>query len=272
MKRFHALVADDEPLARSMVAGLLRRDPDIEQVTECGDADGVRRVLIKNAVDMAFLDIEMPGESGLDLAERLGPGGPVVVFVTAFNRYATNAFDVQAIDYVMKPFSDGRFAEAVERAKRRVRERQIGKLANQLAELSAELKPIDVAQDVVHEHAWPRPDPATAARLCIKQGDRSIILDERDIQWVEAEDYYVLVHTTGGRHMIRTSLATMEERLSPDLFVRTHRGALVNLHEVQETRDGGSVVVLRDGTIVPVSRARRQYVRDCLEARFGLRS
>jgi two-component system LytT family response regulator len=260
--RFHALVADDEPLARAMVASLLRTDRDVERVTECGDARCVRQVLAREQVDMAFLDIEMPEISGLALAESLSPGGPVVVFVTAFNRYAPDAFDVQAIDYVMKPFSDARFMEAVDRAKRRVRERQLGKLADQLALLSAELKQSDVAEGTAATQA--------SRKLALKQGDHSIVLNESEIVWVEAEDYYVRVHTTAGRHLIRASLATMEQRLSTPQFVRVHRGALVNIDAVSELRDGGNVLVLTNGTIVPISRSRKQQVEAIFEARFGL--
>ena len=260
MTRFIALVADDEALARAMVAGLLRRDPDIERVIECGDAEAVREALTRERVDLVFLDIEMPEVSGLELASSFGPVGPVVVFVTAFNRYAPNAFDVQAIDYVMKPFSDERFSEATERAKRRVRERQIGKLADQLLLLSSELKHGDAPADVRATIA-PR-------RLALKQGDRSVVLDESEILWVEAEDYYVLVHAARGRHMIRASLAAMEQRLSASQFVRAHRGALVNIDAIAEMRDGDNVLVLTSGTIVPISRSRKPHVEAAFEARF----
>jgi two-component system LytT family response regulator len=240
--RFHALVADDEPLARAMVANLLRSDHDVERVTECGDARCVRQVLARERVDMAFLDIEMPEVSGLELAESLSPRGPVVVFVTAFNRYAPNAFDVQAIDYVMKPFTDARFMEAVDRAKRRVRERRLSRLADQLALLSAELK-----------------DGEGVENTPTAQAPRKL-----------AVDYYVRVHVVDGRHLIRASLATMEQRLSTEQFVRVHRGALVNIEAVRELRDGGNVLLLTDGTIIPISRARKQQVETMFEARFGL--
>src|SRR4026209_2533425 len=126
MTRFRVLVAEDEPLARSMVAGLLTRDGDVEGVVECGDARDARDALARQQIDIAFLDIEMPGATGLELAEGTTAKGPVIVFVTAFSQYAPSAFDVQAVDYVLKPFSDERFAEALERAKTRVRERRLG--------------------------------------------------------------------------------------------------------------------------------------------------
>jgi DNA-binding LytR/AlgR family response regulator len=140
MTRFRTLVADDEPLARTMVAALLRADPDVESVFECGDAACTRDSIARLRPDIVFLDIEMPGSSGLQIADALDARGPIVVFITAFSGYATQAFDVSAVDYVLKPFSDQRFAEAVERAKRRVRERRLGELATQVASLSAELR------------------------------------------------------------------------------------------------------------------------------------
>jgi len=141
MTTFRALVVEDEPLARRMVAELLRRDPEIAQVVECAGAAEAAQALTRERVDVAFLDIEMPGLSGLELAQSFTPAGPVIVFVTAFGRYATEAFDVLAVDYVLKPFSDERFATAVGRAKTRVRERRLAELATQLATVSEELKP-----------------------------------------------------------------------------------------------------------------------------------
>jgi two-component system LytT family response regulator len=140
MTRFRVLVADDEPLALGMVATLLRDDEEVDDVLECGYAKAARALSAAHHPDIVFLDIEMPEVTGLDLAEDLSDGGPIVVFVTAFSRYATDAFEVDASDYVLKPFTDERFAEALQRAKRRVRERRSGELANQLASLSSELR------------------------------------------------------------------------------------------------------------------------------------
>jgi two-component system LytT family response regulator len=257
--RFRVLVAEDEPLARAMVASLLQRDVEVEAVVECADAHAAREALGRQQIDIAFLDIEMPGASGLDVAEAAASGGPVVVFVTAFSQYAPAAFDVQAIDYVLKPFSDDRFFEALGRAKTRVRERRLGELANQLASVSAELKPpADAA-----------PAAAYLARLTFKDGDRSMAVDTSDVLWIEAEDYYVLVHSKRGRHMIRATLASLEERLDPHLFIRVHRAAIVNIDEVREVHDdGGLVVALSDGARVPVSRSRRRHVEPLLVPRL----
>jgi len=252
VSRFRVLVAEDEPLARSMLADLLKRDAEVANIVECGGGRDVRDALARQQFDIAFLDIEMPEASGLELAESANADGPVIVFVTAFSRYATNAFDVHAVDYVMKPFSDERFFTALERAKTRVRERRLGELASQLGTLSAELRR-DESKD---EHG-----PPFLTRLSFKQGDRSVLLSVSEIVWIEAEDYYVLVHSTRGRHMVRAALSSLEERLDPHAFLRVHRAAIVNVAEVKEVSDDGALVLhLSDGSRVAVSRSRRRHV------------
>jgi two-component system LytT family response regulator len=257
MMSFRVLVAEDEPLARRMVADLLRRDPDVHDIVECASASDVQTALTRGAVDIAFLDVEMPEATGLDIAQRLLPSGPVVVFVTAFSRYATDAFDVLAVDYVLKPFSDERFFSALERAKTRVRERRLAELASQLATVSGELQ-----RPVADRSAY-------LTRLAFKQGDHSVVVNIADIVWIEAEDYYVLVHTAHGRHMVRATLSSLEERLDPQQFLRVHRAAVVNANEVREVHDaGGLMLVLSDGSRVPVSRARRKHVEPLLVPRL----
>jgi two-component system LytT family response regulator len=265
MTRFRALVADDEPLARAMVAALLREDQEIETVVECGDAAAARALIAEQHPDIVFLDIEMPEVTGLDLAGELGDEGPVVVFVTAFNKYATDAFDAEASDYVLKPFTDERFADAVRRAKRRVRERRLGALAGQLATLASELRPVE-------GELTKSPESDYLKRLAFRHNDRSIVLKTSDIVWIEAEDYYVRVHSKQGRHLVRASLASLEERFDPQAFLRVHRAALVNVDEVREIKDEGTLsLVLSDGTAVPVSRSKKASVEAALIPRLRSR-
>ena len=266
MSGFRVVVVDDEPLARMMVATLVRRDAEIESVVECGDALGVAEVLAREQPHILFLDIEMPGMDGLQVARLVDDTGPVVVFITAFSQYAARAFDVNAVDYVMKPFSDQRLADALERAKRRVRERRLVALANQAASLPEE--PAGVHEPV------PLPgEPVSsryAPRLAFKVGDRAVVLKNEEIVWIEAEDYYVLVHSARGRHLVRVPLASLEERLDPQFFIRAHRGAIVNLREVHEfDQSDGAWLVMSDGSRVPVSRSRRRKVEERLLPRAG---
>ena len=164
-----------------------------------------------------------------------------------------------AVDYVLKPFSDERFATAVGRAKTRVRERRLAELATQLATVSEELKPAAAAER-----------PSYLTRLSFRQDDHSVIVNVADVIWIEAEDYYVLVHTRQGRHMVRATLASFEERLDPQRFVRVHRAAIVNVQDVREVHDaGGLLLVLSDGSQVPVSRSRRRQVEPLMLPRLG---
>lgn len=263
MTRFRILVADDEPLARGIVVHLLKGDQEIESVVECGDATSARESIARLRPDIAFLDIEMPGATGLQIAGDLPDGGPMIVFLTAFSRYATHAFDVSAVDYVLKPFSDERFLEALERAKRRVRERRLGDLASQVATLSAELR---------HDEGDPSRTldrPEYLQRLAFKDGDRAVVLQAADVVWIEAEDYYVLIHAKRGRHLVRTSLASLEQRLDPRRFLRVHRTAIVNVEEVRSIQDSGRLLLtLSDGSEVVVSRSRRPHVEPLVHPRL----
>ncbi len=260
MNSFRVLVVDDEPLARSMLATLIREDADVAAVQECGEAGLVREKLATFQPHILFLDIEMPEIGGIQIAEGIDDAGPAIVFVTAYGQYATRAFDVSAVDYVLKPFSDARLFEALERAKRRVRERRLGELASEVASLSAELNA-----------EKPLPSDATRylQRLALKVGDKAIVLKTSEIVWIEAEDYYVLVHSTRGRHLVRIPLTSLEEQLDPRHFVRVHRAAIVNMDAVQEIDSAdGTALKLSDGSRVPVSRSRRKRVEDTLAPRL----
>jgi len=258
---FRVLVVDDEPLALQMAAGLVRRDFEVESVVECRDASAFPDMIARHQPHIVFLDIQMPGMDGLHLARLIDASGPVVVFITAFSQYAARAFDVNAVDYVMKPFSDQRLIDSLDRAKRRVRERRLGQLANQVASLSAELAGL--------RESTREPDTTYSSRLAFKSGDRAIVLRTDEIVWIEAEDYYVLVHSSRGRHLVRMPLTSLEERLDPQQFARVHRAALVNMHEVKEfDRSDGSWLVMSDGSRVQVSRSRRKRVEQLLLPRL----
>jgi two-component system LytT family response regulator len=254
--RFTVLVAEDEPLARAMLVTLLKRDDDITAVVECADAHETRAALERRNIDIAFLDVEMPGATGLEIATGLTSGAPVIVFVTAFSRYALPAFDVAAVDYVLKPFSDGRLFSALDRAKMRMRERRLGQLASELASVSTESKAATPAGGYL-------------TRLPYRDNDRSLFIKTCDIVSIEAEDYYVRVHAKSGRHMLRVTLTHLEERLDPKVFLRVHRTAIVNINEVVEVQDeGGLVLLLSSGARVPVSRSRRRDVEPILRPRL----
>ncbi|HVS62190.1 MAG TPA: LytTR family DNA-binding domain-containing protein [Thermoanaerobaculia bacterium] len=261
MSRFRVLVADDEPLARGIVVDLVAADADAEVVAECGDGESTRCAIRRERPDILFLDIEMPELDGLEVHESLDDEElPAVVYVTAYQRYAARAFDVAAIDYLVKPFSDERFATAFERAKQRVRERRLGALAEQVAQLAEELT-TGSSEPAGEQRRRP------LDRLSIKASSRSLIIPAEEIVWIESEDYYVRVHSAQGRHLLRASLDRLEERLDPTRFVRVHRRALVAVPEVREVVElfkGARAAVLSDGCRVRISRARWKAIQPVL--------
>lgn len=265
MTRFRVLVVDDEPLAREAIRGLLERDDEIASVTECGDGEAALLQLRNQRPDIAFLDIEMPERGGLEVAAELTPEEmPAIVFVTAFDDYATRAFEVRALDYVLKPFSDRRFFDALERAKQRVREQRLSELAERIATLSGELSgPGSIRED--DELKYLRKIP-------VKSRERTLLVDAAEIDWIESEDYYVRLHTSSGNHLLRASLSSLEQQLDPRRFLRVHRSAIVNLERVRELRPlfkGACVLRLSDGSSLRVSRSRRRQVEKTLMPRLG---
>lgn len=256
MSGFRVIVADDEPLARTMVKALLEADPEIASVAQCADATEVRQVIEHEGADIVFLDVEMPEVDGIRIARGLNGPDPVVVFVTAFSQYATLAFDVHAVDYVLKPFSDARFREAVARAKQRVRERR---------SLGAAATPRGIDSP-----SGPAAGREPADQLVFRDGDRPVFIRTTDIVWIEAQDYYVLVHTRHGRHLLRATLASLETRLDPQRFVRAHRAAIVNLDAVGAWLDrGGGELTMTDGTAITVSRSRRKAIAAAVASRLS---
>jgi two-component system LytT family response regulator len=252
------LVVDDEPLARETVRDLLAGDGDVELIGECGDGRSALAQIRERRPDIVFLDIELPAASGIAALAELSTGErPVVVYVTAYAQHAVRAFDLEAVDYVLKPFSDQRFAEALERAKRRVRERELSALAARLA----------------GAHREKQPDPPAPKkrdyldRLAVRRGDRRMLVGVEQIRWIESEDYYVRIHLDGASHLLRTSLATLEGRLDPDRFQRVHRTAIVRRDAVAEIRvlaSGIRMLVLDDGSELPVARSRLREVETWL--------
>lgn len=237
MKGLRVLVVDDEPLALAMVVALAAADPDVGDVHESGNPVDALAVAMHITPDIVLLDVDMPEMDGIELAERLSVSGPVVVFVTAHRRYAADAFEVGAIDYLLKPFSDGRFREALGRAKRRVAERRLFDQSAQAA-----------------------PTSPTAGTLAF--GEVTVTLS--DVFWIEAQDYYVRIHTADTRHLVRITLTSLEDRLPQETFLRVHRAAIVNLAAVRHHLEveGTLRLVLANGAQVPVSRARRRIVQE----------
>ena len=227
---FRTLIVDDEPLARESIRVLLERDRDVEIVGECSGVDAAALVA-RTRPHILFLDVQMPEIDGFDLLGLIGEETvPAVVFVTAYDAFAIRAFEVQALDYLLKPFDDARFARTLERAKERA-----------------------VA-----------PPPKSAGghrqRFLVRVRERIVVVNAPDIDWIEAADYYVSIHSGGHAYLLREPLAGLEKSLDPDVFFRVHRSAIVNLGRIREIHPmfrGDSMLVLSDGSQVKLSRSRR---------------
>lgn len=263
------LIVDDEPLAREGVRLLLARDPEIEVVGECGDVESAIRAVRAERPALIFLDVQMPGGSGFDVLARTADLPPaVVVLVTAFDQYAIRAFDASALDYVLKPFDDDRFARALSRAKRAIREQRAGEMNRQLVSLLERYQP----------GSAPAPPPVESAgsggskwltRLAIKSSGRIVFLRAEEIDWIGAADYYVEVHVGEKAHLLREPMTKLETRLDPRRFIRIHRSSIVNVDRVSEIRStphGDSVVLLHDGTKLRMSRSRRERLGELMRS------
>ena len=248
MPEIRTLIVDDEPLARRGVRQLLAGHPDLVVVGECRNGREALRAFDALSPDLVFLDVQMPGLDGFGvLREFRGRRLPFVVFVTAFDEFAVRAFEAHAVDYLVKPIAEARFAATLERVRERIRLVEAGELATRLAGL--------LAAEAARSRAAPE------WRIAVPTATGTLLLDPAEIDWIEARDYYAGIHAAGRRHLVRESLASLEGRLDPAQFVRVHRSALVRLDRVRELRatDGGeSVAILIDGTEVPVSRRRRE--------------
>lgn len=228
------LIVDDEPLARTAIRLLVESDPELTVAGECSGTEAVA-LIERFRPDILFLDIQMPEVDGFDVLEKAGMNAvPAIVFVTAHDRYALRAFDVAALDYLVKPFDDRRFFAALLRAKDQARTKRSGR----------------------------------TARFIVRAREKVVFVKETEIDWVEAADYYVSLHVGAKAHLLRKSMASLEEELDPSRFVRVHRSAIVNVERVKEMHQsfhGESLLVLQSGERVRVSRARREE----LERRMG---
>ena len=247
------LIVDDEPLARDCVRLALRDAPDIEVLDDCRDGTEAVRAIRRVHPDVVFLDVQMPGADGFAVIEQIGADRmPAVVFVTAFDTHAIRAFEVHALDYVLKPFENERLLEALERARERFRSRQDGELARRLAALvsgwSGDTPPPS-------SHGTPR----FVERFTVRHDDRIRFVDADDIEWIEAEGNYAVLHTAAEAHRIRLTLQTIEHQLDPRRFARIHRSTIVNLacvREIQPWFGGDYIAILHGGRKLRVSRTR----------------
>lgn len=234
------LAVDDEPLARKGLRRLVERHPGCALAGECADGPAAVQAIVELRPDVLLLDVQMPELDGFGVLRAVHASGarlPVVVFITAFDDYALEAFRVHALDYLVKPFTDERFHEALGRACAEVRASAEGELARRLLALAG----ANLA-------------PPPAPRLVVRSGERVLVIDPGELEWVQADSYYARLHVRGREHLLRESLTSLEGRLDPARFVRVHRSAIINLAFVREV--DRAQVLLTTGARVPLARDR----------------
>ena len=245
-EKVRALIVDDEPLARERLRRFLAREQDFELVAESPNGEAAVRDIAELRPDVVFLDVEMPEASGFDvLAQLAADACPLIIFVTAYDRYAIEAFDAHAIDYLLKPYTRERFSRAVERARQ------------QLARDSR----VDIDQRLSALLASRASGGAFLRRVMIKTAGRIYFIDTADVDWIGAEGNYLALHLGAETHLLRETMGDLLAKLDPAEFVRIHRSTIVNANRVKELRplfSGDYRAVLRDGTQLNLSRAYRE--------------
>ena len=250
--KIRVLIVDDEPLARRRIKSLLAHESNIDVIGECSDGFKAVSSISELTPDLVFLDVQMPAMDGFDVIKTIGPERmPTVIFVTAYDQYALKAFEVNALDYLLKPFDRRRFQKTLERAKTMIRGLQNGNVNNQLLSLLGDLRREQEAPD----------------RFIIRSEGRVIFLRVEEIDWMRTVGNYVRLQVGRDSHLMRETMNGMEAKLSPDKFMRIHRSTIVNLDRVKEVQPwakGEYVVIMRDGTRLIMSRRYRERLNERL--------
>lgn len=253
--KIRALVVDDEPLARRRIRRLLSRDADVEIIGDCGNGYEAINAITNHKPDLLFLDVQMPEVDGFAVLEGIDPHKlPFVIFVTAYDRYALKAFEVSAVDYLLKPFDRKRFEKALQRAKTRLLTERGSDLNQRTLALLEELKELKARSSHVD-------------RLLIKSAGRAFFLKTEEIDWIEAEGKYVRLHIGRESHLLREGIGSLETHLDPKKLLRIHRSTIVNIDRVKEFQPWFNHeyrVVLRDGTALMLSRSCRKRLAELL--------
>jgi two-component system LytT family response regulator len=248
--KIKALIVDDEPLARSMTRRMLDGHAKIELVGECESGEEAVAAIRTQKPDLVFLDVQMPGLDGFAVIEALASERlPQIIFITAYDQYAVRAFDVHALDYLLKPFDRERFEQALRRAVRRIETEQSGKLNERILSLLAER------------------EPRYLERFIIKAEGRVFFLKADEIEWIEAEGNYVTLHAGGKGHLFREAISSLETKLDPRKFQRIGRSAIVNLDSIRELQPwfrGDYKIILHDGAELKLSHRFRDNLNKYL--------
>ncbi len=249
------IIADDEPLARRQIVNALKEFEDIQVCAECTNGIETVQAIVDHKPDVVFLDIHMPEMDGMEVINTIGTDQmPFIIFVTAYNQYAIDAFEKHAFDYLLKPFSPKRFRDAVNRVLQFVEQQKDKPSSEQL---------VDVLRQI-------EPEKKTVKRLAIRSTSRIYFLQVNEIDWIESAGNYVDIHTGDQTHLIRETMANMEAKLNPEQFIRVHRTAIVNLDRVVDIQPDGYdfVVRLKNGKTMGMSRRYKDKLNDLIQELF----
>src|SRR5579859_2127199 len=250
--KYEALIVDDEPLGRRSIRKHLKPFPEFEVTGECGDGESAVAAIREQKPDLVFLDIQLPEFDGFDVIRDVGKHKmPVTIFVTAYDRYALQAFEAHALDYLLKPFSEERFRDSLLRAHRTL---EMGKQQAPNQQLSQLLDEINKKKDYLE-------------RIPVPAKGRFLFFNVRDLDWIEAEGNYLRLHGNGGSHLIRGNMNEMEAKLDPGKFMRIHRSTIVNLQRIREIQPwfhGHHRVVMTNGQELKLSRYQKDKLRRLL--------
>ncbi len=264
MTPLRAIVVDDEKLARRGLSLRLANIPQVDVIAECANGKEALQVIGTASPDLVFLDIQMPGMDGFDLVcELQADAMPLIIFVTAFDQYAIDAFRIHAVDYILKPIDEERLEEAVGRAvERHALSSQDSK--ERLMALVSGRDEWSAAKELVANQS---PTPAWPERLTIKDGSEFQFIKIPDIQWIDAAGDYMCIHAGGKTHIMRTTMKQLEASLDPDIFIRVHRSSIVNVNSIASATthlNGEYVLTLEGGARLKVSRSYRERIRSLL--------
>jgi two-component system LytT family response regulator len=263
-KRVRVLIVDDEPLGRERIAGLLREHPDVEIVGMADNGNAAIEAIRTQRPDIVFLDYQMPGRNGFDVVREIGPQNmPATIFVTAHDEHALQAFDLAALDYLVKPFDDDRFDESLRRARRAVELEEVDRLRGQL------LAALQGTGSVLDAPSYNTTSPEYLERVAVESKGKVRVVPVGQIDYILAAGVYAELHVGDRRYIVRESMQTLEERLDPRVFMRIHRSAIVRIELVDlflRGEGGDYEVQLKNGARLRVSRSRRE----ALEQRLGL--
>jgi two-component system LytT family response regulator len=247
--KIRTLIVDDEPLARERIRSLLKAEPDFELVAECANGTEAVAAVKEKRPDLVFLDIQMPGMDGFEALRAIGKDAmPVVIFVTAFDQHALKAFEIHALDYLLKPFKVARFQETLKRARASVASRQSDGIPKGLLEL-------------IERVSGKPPAPDYLGRIAVKTSDRTFFVKTSQIDYIEAAGNYLVLHAGKENHVVRETLTALEEKLDPKKFIRINRSTMVNVEQIKELQPlfkGEHIVVLQNGKQLSLTRGIRE--------------